>query len=216
MDWVHKNWRHLWTGETVYSECSAVASHLSMKWEGNEQNKTNTKKNTTLSWWKRENLEWETHRFQWLVCRNRSERDFTSTIQTPLHNTAVSLIERDCPLLCVTQNLIHLTVNDCKWLLVLDVYCSFVGQSDDNACLVSDPKPYVSSLTQQFRRKRRLWHSPSYTHACTSQVWMFPKILFSFWVFCCSWSFSPLTTGSNKSTRVYLSSPFHWKKIGAS
>lgn len=53
-----------------------------------------------------------------------------------------------------------LIANDCKWLLKW--VC--LGQSDDKACLASDPKPYISLLTQHFRWKWKLQPPASHTH----------------------------------------------------
>lgn len=55
---------------------------------------------------------------------------------------------------------------------------SLMGQSDDNACLASDPKPYISLLTQHCKWKWRL--QPPVSHVCwefvfvvfVSQIWM--------------------------------------------
>jgi len=43
------------------------------------------------------------------------------------------------------------------------LFISLTGQSDDKACLASDPKPYISLLTQHFRWKWRLQPPASHT-----------------------------------------------------
>lgn len=116
--WIESiNTADIWAAERTFTPSVCLLLLICERY-GTETNKI--KLNNPQSWWKRENLQWETHRFHWPKRKNIRE-----ILRQLFKHTFITQMNEWTWLATVVLHQI-LIVGFCKRLLVSDVCCSFI------------------------------------------------------------------------------------------